>query len=145
MNLTLRNLCDAGKVQQGNCDQIKTQFRRFRESVLQGNNSSAFRDFNPSEDRVDELLYGHLSARKEYTLLLQVMKKVLILSHGQAPVERGFSINESTVLQLASNSGLTNLASKSFTRQPSSETKNGIMGRSVWNHFKKGCTSCAML
>ncbi|XP_076458263.1 uncharacterized protein LOC143291991 [Babylonia areolata] len=96
LNLTLRIICDAGRVKEGDCDQIQTQFRRFRDSVLEGS-SDAFRCFDLSS--ADELLYQCLSGCKEFSLLWELIQKMLPLSHGQDTVERGFSINKETMVE----------------------------------------------
>ena len=44
--------------------------------------------------RLDQFLYLHLSSTRACENLRVVVKKVLLLSHGQASVERGFSVNK---------------------------------------------------
>ncbi|XP_073714812.1 uncharacterized protein [Misgurnus anguillicaudatus] len=51
-----------------------------------------FLAFKPMKDRLDVFLYTTLST--SYPDLLQFCKSLLLLSHGQATVERGFSINK---------------------------------------------------
>lgn len=54
-----------------------------------------FVSFKKIEDSVDTFLYGFMSAGgDQYAEILRVMKMLLILSHGQAAVERGFSVNK---------------------------------------------------
>lgn len=51
-----------------------------------------FLAFKPMKDRLDVFLYTTLST--PYPDLLRFCKSLLLLSHGQATVERGFSINK---------------------------------------------------
>ena len=57
---------------------------------------SKFACFNPNEEgcRVDVFLQEQLGSDMKYRKLwVVVMEKLLLLSHGQATVERGFSVN----------------------------------------------------
>ena len=76
---------------------IKKQFNHFCDSVIAEDNS-AFKDFDPTQDRVDELLHQHLNNKKQYIELWDFMKQLLLISHGQATVERGFSIKVKNIL-----------------------------------------------
>ncbi|KAK7877584.1 hypothetical protein WMY93_031716 [Mugilogobius chulae] len=49
-------------------------------------------NFNPASDRLDTFLHSHTS--QVYPELWAFCQKLLVLSHGQATVERGFSINK---------------------------------------------------
>ncbi|KAK2140319.1 hypothetical protein LSH36_1393g00020 [Paralvinella palmiformis] len=51
---------------------------------------SRFKDFKVEDDRVDMLLYESMG---RFEKLWRVVRKVLLVSHGQASVERGFSLN----------------------------------------------------
>ena len=55
--------------------------------------STKFANFDSSHDRLDSLLYKFMNG-DAYKNLLEVVKLVLVLSHGQAAVERGFSVNK---------------------------------------------------
>lgn len=48
-----------------------------------------------SSDRLDAF-YKPLSTRPEMAALWNVVRSLLVLSHGQATVERGFSVNKET-------------------------------------------------
>ena len=62
--------------------------------------SLQFATFNPSgssaqqRDRVDSLFCDTMSQNPSYKQLWTVVKQLLFLSHGQATVEHGFSINK---------------------------------------------------
>ncbi|XP_041865260.1 uncharacterized protein LOC121654920 [Melanotaenia boesemani] len=51
-----------------------------------------FLDFQPFEKRLDTFLHGRLS--RPYPAAWDFCQKLLLLSHGQASVERGFSVNK---------------------------------------------------
>ena len=56
-------------------------------------NHTVFSKFNPLTDRVDTLLHGLISKHKQYENFWKLCYKLLLLSHSQAYVERGFSVN----------------------------------------------------
>ena len=54
---------------------------------------SWFKDFKVKDDQVDMLLYECMGKNKKFEKLWRVVRKVLLVSHGQASVERGISLN----------------------------------------------------
>ncbi|XP_034146780.1 uncharacterized protein LOC117594071 [Esox lucius] len=64
---------------------------QFEKALSNEAKSLEFANFQPSVSRVDAFLSQNLSS---YTGLWNFCKKLLLLSHGQAEVERGFSINK---------------------------------------------------
>lgn len=62
--------------------------------------------FNRTTDRLDEfglsILKENLSARALHTFI----RKILTLSHGQASIERGFSINKDAIVENQKESSL---------------------------------------
>ncbi|ROL42292.1 Extracellular calcium-sensing receptor [Anabarilius grahami] len=89
---TLAYLVDQGRINEQDCDKIIQQYAHFLDDVLQKNHS-AFADFNSLSDRVDTLLYTCMSKEKELQKLWKMCHQLLLLSHGQGTVERGFSVN----------------------------------------------------
>jgi hypothetical protein len=55
---------------------------------------ASLNNFDRSSDRIDVFYYNLLSPLNEYQLLWEVVQSLLVLSHGQASVERGFSVNK---------------------------------------------------
>jgi len=53
-----------------------------------------FMNFVPVRSRVDSLLHETLAGKESYTKIWKVIKMLLVLSYGQASVERDFSINK---------------------------------------------------
>ena len=64
----------------------------FTEEVV-ASNKSLFAEFNPAADRVDTLLHEQMSQDNSYKNIWELCHKLLLLSHGQDSVERGFSVN----------------------------------------------------
>ena len=67
--------------------------------------SNLFLSFNPKTQRIDEFFIKHMSA-DSFPKLLTVVKLLLLLSHGQASVERGFSVNKETIADNLSQKAL---------------------------------------
>ena len=55
-----------------------------------------FVNFDPVKSRVDILMHETMAGKDMYSKLWNVVRMLLVLSHGQAAVERGFSINKQT-------------------------------------------------
>lgn len=70
-----------------------------------------FEDFDPSEpsSRVDTLLYEHMAGDKQLAKVWREVELLLLMSHGQATVERGFSVNKDVAVE--------NLSERSFIAQ----------------------------
>lgn len=87
------------------CDIVETQYGNFLD-IKVASERTIFKEYQPyeEEERVDRFLHQRLAREKEYKDLWSVVKMVLLLSHGQASVERGFSVNKQvqpfTCLQL---------------------------------------------
>lgn len=75
-------------------EEVVRQYQMFMEIVVSGN--SSFTTFRPGSERLDTLLSRHLKGKEQYAALWQVVQDLLLLSHGQASVERGFSVNKQT-------------------------------------------------
>ena len=78
-----------GLVQITDCDQVLDEFGNFLALSL---TVTAFQQFTDT-DCLDTIYYNLLSGNQNNVQLLPVVKMLLLLSHGQASVERGFSIN----------------------------------------------------
>lgn len=71
------------------CDTILQQYKAFITEV-QKYYKDEFVAYN-SEQGLDSFLYGCIGEKTEYSKLWEAFKMLLILSHGQSCVERGFS------------------------------------------------------
>lgn len=91
MKCLLHSLSDLNIINIKDCDSIQGDFIKFvNETVCE--NTPEFLNFNIEEMRLDEFFYFHLKNKHEKSW--QCIQKLLVLSHGQATVERGFSTNK---------------------------------------------------
>lgn len=91
MKTALTCLLNTKEVLDSDCEAVLLQYSKFLREVVSPN-LEKFKAFNPVEDRLDYFLGSVLE--ESYDKLYSVIKKLLILSHGQADVERGFSVNK---------------------------------------------------
>lgn len=90
----LRLLVEAKRVEEKCCDEVLREFAYFCERGL-ALTPDAFRNFDPESGRLDEFYHERLSNKAEFRRLWEVVKLVLIVSHGQAlSVERGIPANK---------------------------------------------------
>ena len=85
----LVSLRNAEKVNSDSCDTILDQFNEFIDTT----SPEIFKQYSLQNDRLDTFFHEHVSPQK-YDQLFSVIKMLLVMSHGQAVVERGFSINK---------------------------------------------------
>ncbi|XP_069133066.1 uncharacterized protein [Argopecten irradians] len=88
----LGHFVSCGRVNERDCDCIIQQYDALLLNIP-SIGTSMFADFNPYLDRLDEFLMTHLK-NQEFEKLRSFVKLCLVLSHGQADVERGFSVNK---------------------------------------------------
>lgn len=88
----LGSLNHVHQVADDKCDEIANQFDEFVDTDVLALRCQ-FSEFDKSKDHLDTLLFTQLSSKKNFESLWSVISKLLLLSHGQATVERGFSIN----------------------------------------------------
>ena len=88
----LRLLVNAERVKEEEYDTPLQQFVMFLERIPVFG-SERFANFQSAEDGVDTLFFECM-ANESYKSPFSVVKLILILSHGQATVERGFSVNK---------------------------------------------------
>lgn len=92
LKILLKVMTEAKKIDENDCDDVVKQYRLFLRDVV-ASRSAEFADFNPATDRVDTLLYQKIAGEKLYDKLWNAVAPLLLISHGNASVERGFSIN----------------------------------------------------
>jgi len=94
----LKHMIEAGRISETDADAVQQQYTVFLDEVIK--QSSKFTTFDPTgsstqqRHRVDSLLYDTMSQNPSCKQLWTVAKQLLLLSHGQATVERGFSVNK---------------------------------------------------
>ncbi|XP_055899623.1 uncharacterized protein LOC129928640 [Biomphalaria glabrata] len=93
LEITLNCLSTLGRVDENKCDTIKAQYRQWYNQII-SNSSVDFQSFDSSFQRLDVFFKDHLGRQSEFKDLWTVVRFLLMLSHGQAQVERGFSVNK---------------------------------------------------
>jgi hypothetical protein len=99
MKNVLTVLNDVNRVRGGaaTCDDVVREFQEFLETVVV-EKKATYSGFDPrigsDQNRVDVLLHHDMGGDNNYQKLWRIVKGLLLLSHGQASVERGFSINK---------------------------------------------------
>lgn len=108
MKRILEILVEARRLKSAECDEVMYQFSQFLDYC---SDNPDFEKFDPNEptSRVDTLLYEHMAGDKQLAKVWQVVKLLLLMSHGQATVERGFSVNKQVAVE--------NLSERSFIAQ----------------------------
>lgn len=103
MKRVLQCMQEAKRISDASCDQALQEYSLFLDSaeVVQG-----AKNFDPETERVDVWFFHALSDKTEFQVLWSVIKKLLLLSHGQATVERGFSFNKEAVADNLSQAAL---------------------------------------
>lgn len=102
----LRLLVETGRIEEKYCDEILKELGHFYDHDLMWV-PEYFRKFNPGSERLDEFYHERLSSRVEYQHLWEVVKLILIISHGQASADRGISINKEMMVDNLEERSLT--------------------------------------
>ncbi|GBN74494.1 hypothetical protein AVEN_110559-1 [Araneus ventricosus] len=90
----LSYLVDKGLIPSKDGDEILLQFKEFLDKVVNCSFSD-FKTLDHKEQRLYTFLYRYFSVDKQkYRKLWDTVKMILILSLGQATVERGFSLKK---------------------------------------------------
>ena len=58
-----------------------------------------FRDFTPDSRRLDTFLGNYMQDHIQFAKLWDIFKMLLTISHGQASVERGYSVNKDMLIE----------------------------------------------
>ncbi|GBL80622.1 hypothetical protein AVEN_225297-1 [Araneus ventricosus] len=90
MNHVLNSMIEAKHVDENVCDEILMEFDDYLDNVALKH--SDFSEFSPGNSRVDEFFYETMNTSK-YRNLGKVVEMLLLLSHGQAIVGKGFNID----------------------------------------------------
>jgi len=93
----LQQLVQFNRVVATNVDDILHQYQDFADSMIR-DHQELFTSFSPTVSRLDTLMVNPMSRNDSYSKLWKVVKMLLVLSHGQATVELGFSVNKQNLL-----------------------------------------------
>ena len=91
----LRAMVEARRLKSSECDSIMLEFSEFAESAAE---MPRFCEFKKSGSERLDTLYSETVAQN-FKKLWPVIRTVLLLSHGQATVERSFTINKSVTTE----------------------------------------------
>ena len=95
LNSLLSSFVTNKYIESSECDAIIDQYMQLQSQASNGDLRHKFEDFNLVNDRLDEFYWNLLTNQPTYVdKMWPVLKIIMILSHGQADVERGFSINK---------------------------------------------------
>lgn len=97
MDILLQNLHESGHISALSADQAKMQFVSFLNKV-QKDWKESFLAFTESS-RLDTFFSDFLNNKDDFKDLWQISKLILTLSHGNASVESGFSINKDILVE----------------------------------------------
>ena len=89
-------------------DAAKEQYEAFIDFEVK-QDINQFRKFDISKSRLDEFLGAFMIGVPKYKDLWKICIFIFSLSHGQAPVERGFNINEETEVENQSEESIVAL------------------------------------
>ena len=89
--------------------------------------TAKFSSFKSGEDRLDSFLSEILQMQVEYQDLWLTVQLLLTLSHGQATVERGFSVNKEVLTPNLQEVSLCKLVKFGFARSYSFISKYAII------------------
>ena len=98
----LRNLVDAGQVSEHLCDPALTEYSALFDEVA----AAGTTQFDHTTDRLDTYYHSLLDGKGDYKNVWYVIRKLLLISHGQASVERGFSVNKEVMVDNLSQRSL---------------------------------------
>ena len=79
------------------CDEIRSQFKGFVVEMKQ-NHFAEILSFNMNTDRLDEFYWNYMKDAK-HSKVWEVFRIVFTFLHGQAAVERGFSVNSKLLVE----------------------------------------------
>ena len=88
-------------------DKVVSQYRLFLQNEAKLHHKT-FKSFNRSENHLDEFFFSKCVVHKIYKELSSVITIILALSHGQAAVERSFSLGNSFIVDNTSEKSIRN-------------------------------------
>ena len=91
-DLSAKSLYELNLLSAAEADQAKQEYHKFMSSVIVTNEEKFF-SFDQDKDRLDSFFGSLMQANADLFNLWKVCRIIFVLSHGQADIERGFSIN----------------------------------------------------
>lgn len=114
----------------------KQEYSKFLSHIVKPN-TEHFNEFNQTTDRLDSFLWKYMGSVSNYQSLWSVAQIILVLSHGQATVERGFSENK---MLLVENLDMESLVAQrlicDYMRRKKFEPHSFPISKSLMAHVK---------
>ena len=104
----MESLVDANRVKSGDVDDIQDLFSEFVRLVKAKDVFVNF-DHEGQDMFLDHITFEVLGSDSKWSKLWNVVSQLLLLSHGQAAIERGFSVNKNTSVDSLSEHNLVSL------------------------------------
>ena len=82
----------------GECDELLSKYKVFLVQMKQ-DHAVDFRDFTPDSRRLDTFLGNYMQDHIQFAKLWDIFKMLLTILHGQASVERGYSVNKDMLIE----------------------------------------------
>ena len=82
----------------GECNELLSKYKAFLVQMKQ-DHAVDFWDFTPDSRRLDTFLGNYMQDHIEFAKLWDIFKMLLTISHGQASVERGYSVNKDMLFE----------------------------------------------
>jgi len=123
--VVLKKLVECQRLNIHDCDSLVLQYPEFCDLAIKAG-ISAFREFSFKVDRLDVFLQKHIGFVSSLTKLWNLLRELLILSHGQATVERAFSVNRQVMIE--------NMKEQTFIAQRTIHDliQNNLEGKVSW-------------
>ena len=80
------------------CDELLSKYKAFLVQMKQ-DHAVDFRNFTPDSRRLDTFLGNYMQDHILFAKLWDIFKMLLTISHGQASVERGYSVNKDMLIE----------------------------------------------
>lgn len=108
-NIVLEVFHDANRVSESVAEKAREQYRSFCANVKEiFEDDFKFFLSGENEEKLDSFYFRLLGNEKKYEELLEIIKLSFILSHGNASVEKGFSINKTILVENLHEESLVN-------------------------------------
>ena len=104
-NHILQKLVNTQHISSEFADESKVQYAAFLQNIVKADKTN-FQNYSIDDNKLDEFFIGYVEDHARYNKFAEIMKIVLTLSHGQASVERGFSVNKNLLVENLQESSL---------------------------------------
>ena len=104
-NHILQKLVNTQHISSEFVDESKVQYAAFLQNIVKADKTN-FQNYSTDDNKLDEFFIGYVEDHARYNKFAEIMKIVFTLSHGQASVERGFSVSKNLLVENLQESSL---------------------------------------